>query len=385
MIYDNEYLKSRISETECDDLSSIVFSNNEKCKRIIANALSEVRLLIGEAMKTDNVAFVLANGCSIYAGSKATIELKDEKIDDKYSLIKEDLACVLSNDVESELNSLGALKDYYATTNKKKELELVENYISEKKNELLSNYVLGLDYNKLILHNTLILKLRAYGVLSKTSFYTPNYDLAVEYSLDNLHIEYNNGFTGFVNRTFNIASFTSRKPNIIKIHGSLNWKYDSSCGQIVEIQPAFENGKISHSSFDDSIIYPTSEKLFKTYNAPYSELLRYMLNDLQEKRNAVFVIGYKYGDAHINDVLLKAMSNPNNVFFFYDYDNDENCEFIAKVKELERTITNIHIFSGKYLSDFSTFVNYMLPALAEKTDQEKITELLKKVLPNGNN
>lgn len=385
MIYNNEYLKSRLKEFEGDDLSSIVFSNNEKDKKTMADALSEIRLLIGEAMKTDNVALVLANGCSIYAGSKATIAPKAEEINDKYALIKDDLACVLNSDVELELNSLGALKDYYSATDKQEKLELVNSYISEKKNNLLSSYVLGLDYNKLTLHEIMILKLRAYGVLSKTSFYTPNYDLAVEYVLDNLHIEYNNGFTGFVNRAFNIASFVNHKPNVIKIHGSLNWKYDSSCGQIIEVQPMFENGRIVHSSFDDSIIYPTSEKLFKTYNAPYSELLRYMLNDLQEKRNAIFVIGYKYGDTHINDVLLKALSNPNNVFFFYDYDDNENCDFIAKVKELETTISNINIFSGKFLSDFSIFVNYMLPALAEKTDQEKVSELLKKVLPYGNN
>ena len=230
----------------------------------------------------------------------------------------------------------------------------------------------------------MMLKLRAYGVLTKTTFYTPNYDLAIEYVLDDLRVEYNDGFSGFVNRVFNPSSFNSQRPNVVKIHGSLNWRIDKA-GQITEIQPSFKDGKIQQLVTEDSIIYPTSEKLFKTYNAPYSELLRNMLNNLQGKRNAVFVLGYKYGDVHLNDVLLRSLSNPTNVFFFFDYDEDGDNTFLNKIKELEKNVSNIHIITGKYLANFSTFVDYLLPATAEKNDQEKIIELLQKVIPHGNN
>ena len=44
---------------------------------------------------------------------------------------------------------------------------------------------------------------------------------------------------------------------------------------------------------------------------------------------------------------------------------------------------NVNYFEGKVLADFSNFVKYMLPATPEKTDQEKVIELLGKVLKNN--
>lgn len=387
MIYDSDYLFLKLTEKQIKDKDVDSFFNdsfNEEKTKILAEALSELRLLIGKAMKTDSLAFVMANGCSIYAGSKSTMNMESKTLDAKYEIIKSDLDAALKQDVETQLNSLNALKDYYSITERKQEKELIDSFIKEKKKELLDGFVCGIDYSKLVHHKVMMLKLRSYGVLQKTCFYTPNYDLAVEYILDDLRVEYNNGFSGFVNRVFNPSSFNSQRPNIVKIHGSLNWRINKN-GQIAEMQPSFEEGLIKQSSIDESIIYPTSEKLFKTYNAPYSELLRFMLNNLQGKRNAVFVLGYKYGDTHLNDVLLRSISNPSNVFFFFDYDQDENCEFLKNIKELEKNLSNIHIISGKYMADFATFVDYLLPATPEKNDQEQIVELLQKVLPHGNN
>ena len=110
-----------------------------------------------------------------------------------------------------------------------------------------------------------------------------------------------------------------------------------------------------------------------------------MLNTIQTGKNVVFVLGYKYGDSHINDVLLKGITNPNNIFYFFDFDNNETNDFIIKIKTLEETLNNINIICGHFLADFSTFVNYLMPSCAEKTDQEKIFDLLKRVLQNGKN
>ncbi len=48
--------------------------------------------------------------------------------------------------------------------------------------------------------------------------------------------------------------------------------------------------------------------------------------------------------------------------------------------ELSKNTQNINILIGKFLGDFETFVKYMLPANAEKTDEERIFELLNKVM-----
>ena len=94
----------------------------------------------------------------------------------------------------------------------------------------------------------------------------------------------------------------------------------------------------------------------------------------------VILIGYKYGDDHINEILFKTLENPNNIFYFFLYNPDEQGEFIDQLKRLSDSMPNINILTGKVLADYKTFVKYILPATPEKTDQEKAIELLQKVL-----
>ena len=128
------------------------------------------------------------------------------------------------------------------------------------------------------------------------------------------------------------------------------------------------------------LIYPTSHKLYQTFSTPYSELMRHMLEEAETGNNVIIVIGYKYGDDHINEILIKALENPNNIFYYFLYDPYEEGIFIDQVKRLAVSMPNINIMTGKILADFKTFVKYLLPATPEKTDQEKAIELLRKVM-----
>lgn len=381
MKYDNNYLKTKLLDAKIDnpDFCELFLAKTEEDLKRVLDITSEIRLKIGESLKTDNVVFVLGNGCSIYAGSKsASLDLRIDKT--KYQSVMDDLLELPEGDFEFKLNALTALRDYYRLTSKADKITDINSLISDTKTDLLSNYVCCLDYSKLNLHETFLLKLRSFGILNKTSIFTPNYDLAFEYTFDKIKEEYSSGFTGFITRRFNISSFSNNNPNVVKIHGSLNWKYDDSSKEINEFQPLFANNYISPTSVGDAIIYPTSEKVFQTYNTPYSELLRFMLDVLQGKRNVVFILGYKYKDEHINDVLIKSLKNPFNLYYFFDYDEDEKNSFLQLIKEIERSVDNVNILSGKCLADFSTFVKYLLPSNPEKSDEEKIFELLRKVI-----
>lgn len=392
MLYNNKYLceklKSKITlsaEMNDDEIKTKANSNAEFSNKILVS-LSDLRNRIGESMKTEKICFLMANGCSIYAGSKSTIQNGDnEELLSKFKLIKNDILKVQKDNIEEQMNQLNVIKDYYALLKKEKKRKLIEEYIEVKKKQLLENFVFGIDYNNLTIHEIFMIKLRAFNVLNKCNFFTPNYDLALEYTLDKIQKVYNNGFVGFVNRKFNISSFNNVNPNIVKLHGSLNWAIDETSGDLKELQPKFKKGIIDYDSLGKSIIYPSSQKLTQTYNLPYSELLRYMLNTIQTGKNVVFVLGYKYGDSHINDVLLKGITNPNNIFYFFNYDDTESNDFFNKINKIEETLNNVNIITGKFLADFSVFVNYLMPSCAEKTDQEKIFELLQKVLNNGKN
>lgn len=105
-----------------------------------------------------------------------------------------------------------------------------------------------------------------------------------------------------------------------------------------------------------------------------------MLDEMETGKNVIIVLGYKYGDDHINEILYKALENPKNIFYFFLYNPNEKGNFVVKIKRLADSMPNINILTGKVLADFKIFVKYLLPATAEKTDEEKVIELLQKVL-----
>ena len=104
------------------------------------------------------------------------------------------------------------------------------------------------------------------------------------------------------------------------------------------------------------------------------------MDQMDSNRNVVIVLGYKYGDEHINEILRKALRNPHNVFYYFAYSYSDKNNFLRNVKDIADSIPNVNFFEGKFLADFANFVKYMLPATPEKTDQEKVIELLGKVL-----
>ena len=107
--------------------------------------------------------------------------------------------------------------------------------------------------------------------------------------------------------------------------------------------------------------------------------MRFMLDKFESVRNLIIVIGYKYGDEHINEILTKALANPGNVFFFFEYDENHS-DYIEKMTAPSLSMPNVNVLTGNIMGDFTNFVKYMVPAAVEKTDEEKAVELLRKVM-----
>lgn len=398
MIFDNKYVIDRLNKklkeeqqiTSEQELHNLLQPQKDADGNEIADthlptedllvAFSDLRLKLAEHMKLDDVLFLFGNGASIYAGSQDTRQFKLEKYKTGYA----DLSSIIDEvgklwGIEDQLNALITVRSYYNLVKDEEKEKLVSDLINEIKGTLIDSFVNSVDYRKLTLHEVFLLKLRTFGCLKRTDIYTPNYDLAFEYSLDKLAIEYKDGFSGFVNRLFDPRTLQGKdKTGLIKIHGSVNWIAED--GKVKEFQPKFKDGKVIIDDTDPVLIYPTSHKLYQTYSTPYSELMRHMLDEMETGKNLVIVLGYKYGDDHINEILFKSLENPNNIFYFFLYNPDEPGEFINQLKRLADSMPNINILTGKVLADFKTFVKYILPATPEKTDQEKAIELLQKVL-----
>lgn len=398
MIYNSEYILGKLNsklkeeqqirsekelldllEPQKDEKGNVIADTHLPAEDLLV-AFSELRLKLAEHMKLDDVLFLFGNGASIYAGSQDTRDFKLEDYKTKYA----DLSSVIDEvgklwGIEDQLNALITVRSYYNLVKDKKNEQQVSDLIDEIKSVLIDSFVNSVDYRKLSLHEIFLLKLRTFGCLGRTDIYTPNYDLAFEYSLDKLSIEYRDGFSGFVNRIFDPRALQGKdKTGLVKIHGSVNWIVED--GKVKEFQPKFKDGKVIIDDTAPVLIYPTSHKLYQTYSTPYSELMRHMLDEMETGKNVVIVLGYKYGDDHINEILFKSLENPNNIFYFFLYNPEEQGEFIDQLKRLADSMPNINILTGKVLADFKTFVKYILPATPEKTDQEKAIELLQKVL-----
>lgn len=387
MIYRSEYIYKRIKEGpeihgEEEFLRLLKAETNLITEDMLLPAFSELRLALGQNFKLDHICFLFGNGCSKYAGSKPTTDFNiEDAVDrDKLDQIRNVVDRISGKTMEEQLNALLTVQEFYHIVDDDKE-ETVKTIISSIKAYLLKSYVNSVKYRELYFHEAMVMKLRSFGCLGKVNLYTPNYDLALEYVLDKLGIEYANGFTGFVNRKFDPKSLEiSKTTKLIKIHGSVNWMFDEVDKVIKEMQPHFSSeGTVEVEDADHVLIYPTAQKLYQTYNAPYSELMRSMLDGFESQRNVIIVLGYRYADEHINEILFKAVSNPNNIFYFFDY-GDGSCDFIRRMIALSENTQNIHILLGEFLGNFETFVKYMLPANAERTDEEKIFELLNKVM-----
>lgn len=377
-------IEKKLSEYICDP------KNNEES----LNAFSELRLKLSSYFNLDAISLVTGNGTSIYAGSRDTrgFSLAAYTGKEKYKSIKSETDHISDKDIETALNKLIILYEQKKIIEDSVSLSSYQALINEVKSALIDSFV-SLDYSNLSSHEILLRKLRAFGCLNKVNIFTANYDLAFEYAFDNLGIEYNDGFTGFVSRKFAPKTLEKKGlPILNKFHGSVNWISDND--EILEEQPKFSyvdtvlgvektirELKININKDNEKVlIYPTANKLYQTYSAPYSELMRFMLDRFESGKNLIIVIGYKYGDDHINEILSKALANPDNVFYFYDFDNDEKASFINNMKKLAEITPNVNVLSGKILADFTNFAKFEVPATAEKTDEEKIVELLHKVM-----
>ena len=337
MIYDSKYIYDQINvkrseglqitseELLCEYASS---GNEEPIKSSeIKDAYKQLRLMLAEHLRLDNVVFLFGNGVSIYAGSRNTNQtqllkyLNDNNYSDIADIIK-NICDKIPNSIEEQLNALNTVLGFYSLTSDAR-AELVQKLLTSIKAGLLTDYVNSINYKKLYLHENMLLKLRSFDCLHKTRLYTLNYDLAFEYTMDKLGIEYRDGFTGFVNRTFDARTLQNKTvTSLIKMHGSVNWVTEHDT--IKEFQPKFiedENSvlfSMEEAKQKSVLIYPSSNKLYQTYASPYSELMRNLLDQLQTGKNLVIVLGYKYGDEHINDILLKSLRNPNDVFYTSD-------------------------------------------------------------------
>lgn len=244
--------------------------------------------------------------------------------------------------------------------------------------------------------------------LRRANIFTLNYDLAFEYSFDELGIQYIDGFVGFHQRNFRPEVFNydyfypgdttegkvrriERVVKYYKLHGSLTWihgkKGVNNPYELYEKPIELVRNVIEKESdnFDigDVMIYPTSTKKEFTLNFPYSDLFRKFADRLQQPEAVLFSIGYSFYDEHINDIIYQALANPSFTLITVNFSGTKNSPELKRLKDLEDP--RIIICEGPYLGDFKMFSKEILPNIDEYDTRSEVAKSLKKLFEDKSN
>ena len=257
----------------------------------------------------------------------------------------------------------------------------VNDYIDNpklSKDKLHNTYKSYKNFLSIINH---ILYLRGRNTLSKqVNVFTTNIDIFVEKVIEDLNLNFNDGFNGIFTKRFSLSNFKrsffqkslhydniSEMPvfNLLKMHGSLTWElsnkviiFDYLFGldnvieeekkcEFINIVELSKKLKIEEAKLDikqiineakgmDSIpdiknfvrayeklqiINPTKEKFKETtLNQTYYELLRLYANELEKENSVLFVMGFSFADEHIREITIRAVkSNPTLKLYIFSF------------------------------------------------------------------
>ena len=227
-------------------------------------------------------------------------------------------------------------------------------------------------YSNLLRTLNTILQRRKSTLLGKEiNLFTTNVDIFIERSLEEIGLEFNDGFNGRFKPRFSLSNFNKSRSkrslhfdnvseipvfNLIKLHGSVTWhleddgtmtfsasleklgaiaaiQIDDGCLVNVEKAPNFEaieaaakNLKVTEEmanfieAYEDLLVVnPTKEKFKHTLlNQTYYELLRIFSNELEKDNSVLFVMGFSFADEHIREITLRAAnSNPTLLVYVF--------------------------------------------------------------------
>lgn len=225
--------------------------------------------------------------------------------------------------------------------------------------------------------------------LSKTNIFTTNYDLYSESALDTLGVLYCNGFSGFVERSFNPAVFnyafaeqmelSNNKWNVIdnfiylyKLHGSINWIESEEQNHLFNVREVQDLDKVLGAR----MIYPTPMKHMATLASPYSDLFREFQKKIMQDKTVLVVVGYSFSDEHINNLIYQALTIPTfRLVVFQDVEKE-------KIKQLKNlNDPRIWIIGGEDTEGSKAYYfDYVVKNILPDIEEEKIEESIDKVL-----
>jgi hypothetical protein len=141
--------------------------------------------------------------------------------------------------------------------------------------------------------------------------FTVNYDLMLESALEALGVAYFDGFAGALQARFRtelveavpsdsdewLPAFLVR---LWKLHGSVHWAWEGGTrAEVVRLGAAVADGQ-------PAAIYPSDAKYDESRRVPFVVLQDRLRRALNHSETLMFISGYSFGDAHLNEMLFDA-------------------------------------------------------------------------------
>lgn len=243
-------------------------------------------------------------------------------------------------------------------------------------------------------HYALVRKLMARPLnLKRVNVFTLNYDTLVEQAADATGTVLLDGFVGTQRRIFRPESYEQdlyfpaettegrvhrfdRVLHLYKLHGSITWTVN-------EPTMADPYG-VQSSPFDPNgiqplLIYPTPAKFGETLGLPYAELFRRFSGAVARPQSALFVIGYGFGDEHVNAIIRQALAIPS--FTLVIVDPAPTSPFVADLRKQHDR--RIWVSVGPTLGKLAGFVSHALPDLRDEEVRKRVLATYKAVGPHA--
>jgi len=158
---------------------------------------------------------------------------------------------------------------------------------------------------------------------SSVSVFTTNYDLLIESAFERNDVPFFDGFVG-VNEPFldteaiELDDLPVRWARVWKLHGSRNWTLLPT-GKVVRRTPRSEEER--------SLIHPSHLKYDESRRMPYVVMQDQLREFLRRPSATMVVLGYSFGDDHVNEMLLQGMrSNPGAMTFALQFASLDECK-----------------------------------------------------------
>jgi len=152
-----------------------------------------------------------------------------------------------------------------------------------------------------------------------TELFTTNYDLLLEEALEYHQVPYFDGFVGssrpfFDQKAIEDVEVPPRWARLWKLHGSINWRFNRASKAVFRTE--------REDSGDELLIHPSHLKYDESRRMPYLVMADRLKHFLKrgERPVALFIMGYSFGDEHINEALIDCLrSNPSAACFAMQY------------------------------------------------------------------